>query len=73
MSQKNVICSITRSYAAWEIAKDDDATVDPMSSIQTAQKVGILTMRIKELKLNMEPFDYRSIMRTVNKFEGNHH
>ena len=27
-----------RSYIAWEIAKDDNATVDPMSSIQNAQK-----------------------------------
>ena len=35
-------------------SKNDDATVSPRSSIQTAQKVRILTMRIKELKSNME-------------------
>ena len=35
-------------------SKNDDATVGPRSSIQTAQKVRILTMRIKELKSNME-------------------
>ena len=34
--------------------KNDDATVRPRSSIQTAQKVQILTVRIKELKSNMD-------------------
>ena len=34
--------------------KNDDATISPRSSIQTAEKVRILTMRIKELKLNMD-------------------
>ena len=36
------------------IEKNDDVTVGPRSSIQTAQKVWIPTMRIKELKSNME-------------------
>ena len=35
-------------------SKNDDATVSPRSSIQTAQMVQILTMRLKELKSNME-------------------
>ena len=29
---------MTRSCATWVIAKDDDATVSPRSSTQTAQK-----------------------------------
>ena len=33
---------------------NDDVTVGPRSSIQTAQKVRILTMQIKELESNME-------------------
>ena len=33
---------------------NDDATVGPRSLIQTAQKVQILTMQIKEKKSNME-------------------
>ena len=44
-----VLCSLGNSKK-----KTNDATVGPSSSIQTAQKVRILTMRIKELKSNME-------------------
>ena len=35
-------------------SKNDDATISPRSSIQTTQKIRILTMRIKELKSNMK-------------------
>ena len=54
MSQQNVIWSVTRSCATWAIGKDDDATISPRYSIQTTQNIRILTMRIKELKSNME-------------------
>ena len=46
---------ITRSCATWAIAKDDNATVSPkVFNPNHPKKVQILTMRIKELKSNME-------------------
>ena len=42
-----VLCNLGNS-------KNDDATISPRSSIQTSQKVQILTMQVKELKSNME-------------------
>ena len=46
---------ITRSCATWAIAKDDNATVGPkVFNPNRPKNVRILSMRIKELKSNME-------------------
>ena len=53
MSQQNVI-KYNKVLHSFGNRKNNDATVIPRSSIQTAQKVRILTMQIKDLNSNME-------------------